>query len=228
MCAPSQLGGGPPEHSGALFARRLLSGPDEIAAALARLAAEDAVSLPLLGPEACAPLVAAAEALSYRQARPVVGEGERQVLQDFEICMNPEPMTPFHDLAKALEDLVARGLARLDPPPLPAPPPLNDLVVQCYPVGSRGITPHRDHLRYRDLVALVNLAGRARFFICADRSGRDAREIPLPPGSVLLMRAPGFAGRSDRPFHMLSEVTETRISLGLRHDVQKVEAAAPS
>jgi alkylated DNA repair dioxygenase AlkB len=128
----------------------------------------------------------------------------------------------------ALEDLVARALARLDPPPLPAPPPLNDLVVQRYAVGSRGITPHRDHLRYRDLVALVNLAGRARFFICADRSGRDAREIPLPPGSVLLMRAPDFAGRSDRPFHMLSEVTETRISLGLRHDVQREEAAAPA
>ncbi|MDH3474790.1 MAG: alpha-ketoglutarate-dependent dioxygenase AlkB [Rhodospirillales bacterium] len=204
-----------------MSAERLLCGPDEIAAALARLAAEEAVSLPLLGPEACATLVAAAEALSYRQARPVVGEGDRRVLQDFEICMNPAAETPFHGLAKALEGLIARGLARLDPPPLPTPPPLNDLVVQRYPVGSRGITPHRDHLRYRDLVALVNLAGRARFFICPDRSGREAREIPLPPGSVLLMRAPGFAGRSDRPFHMLSEVTETRISLGLRHDVQR-------
>ena len=69
-------------------------------------------------------------------------------------------------------------------------------------------------------MAIVTLAGRASFFLCADRSGRDAREVPIPPGSLLLMRAPGFAGRRDRPFHMLSEVSETRIALGLRHDVE--------
>ena len=69
-------------------------------------------------------------------------------------------------------------------------------------------------------MAIVNLAGRARFFLCADRGGQDARELPIPPGSLLLMRAPGYDRRGDRPFHMLSEVTETRIALGLRHDVE--------
>jgi hypothetical protein len=44
--------------------------------------------------------------------------------------------------------------------------------------------------------------------------------VPIRPGSLLLMRAPGFAGRGDRPYHMLSDVTETRIGLGLRHDVE--------
>jgi alkylated DNA repair dioxygenase AlkB len=191
----------------------------ELAAALDRLAVEDAVVLPLLGPAERGPLVEAAGRLSYRVARPMIGEGERTVRQDFELCMTVEPDSPFHALRAALERAVAGALARLNPPPLAAPPRFNDMIVQRYHPGSLGITPHRDHIRYRDLVAIVTLAGQARFFLCADRGGRDAREVPTPPGSLLLMRAPGFAGRGDRPFHMLSEVTETRIGLGLRHDV---------
>ncbi len=42
----------------------------------------------------------------------------------------------------------------------------------------------------------------------------------LRPGDLLLMRAPGFAGRRDRPFHYLSDVTQTRLALGLRHDLR--------
>lgn len=191
-----------------------------LAAALGRLAAEDAVALPLLGPAERRALVEAAGCLSYRAARPTIGEGERTVRQDFELCMTIEPGSPFHGLAAALERTVAGALARLTPPPLAAPPRFNDLIVQRYCPGSLGIMTHRDHVRYQHLVAIVTLAGRARFFVCADRSGRDAREVPIPPGSLLLMRAPGFAGRDDRPFHRLSDVTETRIGLGLRHDVE--------
>jgi hypothetical protein len=44
--------------------------------------------------------------------------------------------------------------------------------------------------------------------------------VPIPPGSLLLMRAPGFAGREDRPFHFLNEVAEERVCLGLRRDVR--------
>ncbi len=192
---------------------------DDLAASLERLRDEDAVSLPFLGDKARQALVEQARHLAYRRARPTIGEGERAVRQDFELCMSITPGSPFHALAADLERQVARALDRLAAPPLPAPPPFNDLIVQRYAPGSHGITPHRDHLRYRDLVAIVNLAGQARFFLCADRSGRNGREVPIPPGSLLLMRAPGFDGRGDRPFHMLSEVTETRIALGLRHDV---------
>ena len=53
-----------------------------------------------------------------------------------------------------------------------------------------------------------------------ERSGRGAREVPCPPGDLLLMRAPGFAGRRDRPFHYLSDVTQARLTLGLRHDLR--------
>lgn len=196
------------------------AGLDALADALGRLGEEDAVSLPLLDLPQCQGLVAAAEALPYRPATPIIGEGDREVRQDFELSTAIPPGSPFHGLAATLEDLIARALQRLEPPPLAAPPRLNDLIVQRYPVGSDGITPHRDHIRYRDLVAIVTLAGRARFFVCADRSGRRAREVAMPPGSLLLMRAPDFAGRADRPFHMLSEISEKRVSLGLRHDTR--------
>jgi hypothetical protein len=215
----------PTQLATAAFERHLIASPAEVARSLARLAEEDAASLDLLAPQACADLTAASAALTYRMARPVIGEGERQVHQDFEICMPVPEGSQFHACRDAVERLLARALDVLPAPPLAAPPPLNDLVVQRYPAGSRGITAHRDHLCYRDLVAIVTLAGQARFFVSADRAGENARELPIPPGSLLLMRAPGFAGRDDRPFHFLTDVTEARVCLGLRHDVRAAAGA---
>ncbi len=205
--------------------RHVIAAPREIAQSLARLAEEDAASIDLLSPGGCADLLAASAELSYRDARPVIGTGEREVHQDFEICMPVPDGSLFHDCRDALERLLARALDVMPAPPLAVPPRLNDLVVQRYPARSRGITAHRDHLCYRDLVAIVTFAGQARFFVSTDRSGENAREVPVPPGSLLLMRAPGFAGRDDRPFHFLSGVSEERLCLGLRHDV-RTEAGA--
>ena len=40
------------------------------------------------------------------------------------------------------------------------------------------------------------------------------------------MRAPGFHGRKDRPFHFLDGITVERYSLGMRYDrMQEPEAA---
>lgn len=196
----------------------ILPGPDVLADAIARLAQEDATSLPLLGPEACAALVAEGRTLAFRAARPVVGEGAAAVYQDFELTMEFPPASGFRALSGVLEDLIAAALRRVDPPPLDGPFRINDLVLQRYPAGCRGITAHRDHLRYSGLVALVVLAGRGRFSICRDRAGHGAREIPAPPGNLILMRAPGLFSRKDRPFHMLSEITRERWSFGMRHD----------
>ena len=107
-----------------------------------------------------------------------------------------------------------------------AAPRLNDIAVQRYAAGSAGISPHRDHLRYRRLVVLLSLSGRARLFVCDDREGRGAEEVSIAPGRLLLMRAPGFAGSDARPFHFLSDVTAARYGLGLRHDRTKEPGAA--
>ena len=199
-----------------------LADEQELAVAIARLPDEDAVALPLIGDAARQPLLEAAKHMSYRPARPLVGEGARLVRQDFELSVTFLDGSPFPRFAAALEGLLRRALRRLSPPLLDEFL-LNDLIVQHYQPGSQGITPHRDHVRYEGLVALVNLAGRARFCVCADRSGADARELEDGPGVLLLMRAPGFAGRRDRPFHFLKDVSEERYSLGLRHDVRAGE-----
>ncbi len=124
----------------------------------------------------------------------------------------------FRGLAKALDLLVNGALALVHPPPIDPPLRFNDLILQRYELGSRGITPHRDHVRYVGLVAIVVLSGSARFFVCADRTAHDAHEVPAPPGHLLLMRAPGFHGRRDRPFHFLTDVKARRYAFAVRHD----------
>jgi hypothetical protein len=204
-----------------------------LAGALARLDAEPAASLPLLDNHARRRLIGATTRLPYRPATPVIGAGANAVRQDFELCMAIPERSLLRAFAAALERLLNAALDRLEPRPLGQPLRLNDAIVQRYPKGSFGITAHRDHIRYRDLVALVTLSGSARFCLCDDRAGRGARELPCPPGHLLLMRAPGFSfgdrgGRGDRPFHFLDRVTRSRLSLGLRHDARAGQTAGQS
>ncbi len=210
------------------FATGAMTDPTELAEALTRLDAEHAVSLPLLGARVRRRLIGATTRLPYRPAIPVVGAGANAVRQDFELCMAIPERSLLHAFAAALEALLNAALDRLEPQPLAKPLRLNDVIVQRYPKGSLGITAHRDHLRYQGLVALVTLSGAARFCLCDDRAGRAARELPCPPGHLLLLRAPGFGGRRDRPFHLLDRVTRPRLSLGLRHDARAGQSAGQS
>ncbi len=196
------------------------TGSDDMAEALTRMAREDAVSLPLLELDECAHLAEAANSLNFRRATPVIGQGDKAVFQDFDLCHGIPAGSPFHGVAAALEKLLARALGKIQPPLLSAPPRLNDLIVQRYPAGCSGISPHRDHLRYEGLVVIVPLSGQGRFFLCEARDGRNPREIPAPLGSAVIMRAPGFGGSRARPFHYVKEIAAERLSFGLRHDVR--------
>jgi hypothetical protein len=192
--------------------------PAAVAIAIGRLAAEDAASLPLLAAPALRRLTAATARLPFRPAIPVVGEGANAVYQEFELCMDFPPTSLFIGFATAFERLVDAALARAPSPPVTRPFRFNDLVVQRYERGARGITAHRDHVRYKGLIAIIPLSGAARFFVCADRAGHGAREVPAPSGSLVLMRGPEFAGRRDRPFHFVRDIRRRRLSLGLRYD----------
>ncbi len=198
----------------------LRAGPDAMATALDCVAREDAAVLPLLAPADCRPFIEAGSDLSFRSARPVIGEGERAVYQDFDICLSIPELHPLWRLTQAVERLVADALAAMDAPPLEALP-LNDLVLQRYPPGARGITPHRDHVRYVGLVAIVQLSGDGHFGLCTDRGGADSRVLEAGPGDGILMRAPGFGGARHRPFHFLDGITVERYSLGMRCDRTK-------
>jgi hypothetical protein len=192
--------------------------PAALARAIERLADEDAVSVPLLEAPARRRLTAATARLSFRPATPVIGAGANAVHQEFTLCMRIPRGSLFVAFAAALEQHMDAALASLAAPPVARPFRFNDLIVQRYEPGALGITPHRDHRRYDGLIAVIPLSGAARFLLCADRSGDSPREVPAPPGSLVLMRGAGFAGRSDRPFHLVRDISRRRLSLGLRHD----------
>ena len=195
----------------------LRASPAAMAAALDRVAREDAAVVPLLAPADCRPYIDSGADLSFRNARPVIGEGERAVHQDFDICLSIPRPHPLWQLTDAVERLIAAALGTMAAPPLDDLP-LNDLVLQRYPPGARGITPHRDHVRYVGLVAIVQLSGDGRFGLCEDRSGGGGRVLAAGPGDAILMRAPGYAGHKGRPFHFLDRITAERYSLGMRCD----------
>ena len=194
---------------------------DALAEAILRLEREDALAVSWLEFDACAALIESTHALPFRKARPVVGEGERVVHQDFDICMSVPAEHPLNGVRQASERALQAALAALGHAVLPEMLWLNDLVVQRYPQGSTGITPHRDHVRYVGLVAIVLLAGDGAFSVCEERSGAGERLVEARPGDLILMRAPGLFGRRDRPFHQLKSVTRERITVGLRHDLTK-------
>jgi hypothetical protein len=81
----------------------------------------------------------------------------------------------------------------------------DDVAIQRYRQGALGITSHRDGKRFRRLVAVFTLEGRARFAIRSERHGRITAEWEAGPGALILLRAPGLAGARDgRPFHEVS------------------------
>ncbi len=96
----------------------------------------------------------------------------------------------------------------------------NEVAVQCYQPGSIGITPHRDQRRFALLVAVVTVAGSAPFTLCRNRAGDPIRTWQAEPGSLVLLRGPGLAGKQDRrPMHHVGGPTGTpRTSIGIRMD----------
>ncbi len=101
-----------------------------------------------------------------------------------------------------------------------------DLALQYYPPSSAdtnyGISPHRDHSGFINLVVVLLIQGPASFFICKDRSGKDARELRASPGDLIIMRGGGFGGSlSDtlpRPYHFIGRIdySKGRLSFGMR------------
>jgi hypothetical protein len=185
--------------------------------ALQAVARDGAAAVPVLTGPARRTLARATGQLDFRTARTQVGEGPKAVTQTFEIVDHVPAEGPLGqaaaELAAALND------ARQDPACPPCPQVVfNDRVVQRYPPCPVGISPHRDHLRYVNLVVNIVLEGFGRFYICPERSFAGAREIPGTVGDAVIMRAPGFADSDRRPFHAIGEVTRERLVVGLRQD----------
>lgn len=195
-----------------------------LAAALETLVSRPALSVQALAGPVLGELTDAASRLPFRAPRHAVGKPERRVYQEFGYCGAVPTEHPIRTLGSWFEAKLGRALATMIEPPLDTGFRINDVVCQVYQPGDLGITPHRDHVCYTGLIVLVVLSGRGRYCVCDDRQGRGQREIPAAPGMVILMPGPGYAGRSDRPFHTVGRIERLRYSVGLRHDAQKDRA----
>jgi len=135
-----------------------------------------------------------------------------------EVCGHFPDDSIFRAFSRAFQKLWDDWLAEVPDSPFEGPLKFNDLMLQRYSVGEVGITPHRDRTGYRNLVCLLVLEGEGRFYLCSDRQGRDAREIPHQAGDLIVMRAPGFQGSAERPFHFVRDIRSPRYVFGLRQE----------
>ncbi len=205
---------------------RLLADNFDIGAVLADLGSLGATSVRCLGEGYRRRLAREAMRHAYRPGAAVVGSGDRVVRQDLAVADEILEGGAFGELRDAFQRLMDRLLAEVDRYPFESRLCFNEMVLQKYERGSIGITPHRDHATYVNLVCIFTLAGRGRFAVASDRSGRDARFLDAAPGSVILMRAPGFRGERCRPFHLVRDIDETRYVFGLRQIRAREEEAA--
>jgi len=191
--------------------------PDILHNSIKELPSEKSTAIQCLGEKERLSFIAAADLLNYRSAKSITGSTNAPVYQDFELCYDLPPKNIFWDLACFLESHVRRvlkdlGMIRNNNFRF------NDLIVQRYPPGCAGITPHRDHLKYQILVAIIVLSGDGNFIVCDDRAGKESQVIPARPGDLLLMLAPGLSSSEMRPFHYVSGISKTRRTVGLRYD----------
>mgnify|MGYP001160262100 CR=1 FL=1 len=156
--------------------------------------------------------------ITFREANSITNTG---VAQEFFVCF-PAPKTGA--MRKCINHFnVMFALSGIQHY-FSAPMSFNDIAAQPYKKGSNGIGIHRDGLRYRDLVLIICLSGRSELFTADNREGMGAQLIDDTPGRLVMMSGPGFKNLSDpksRPMHGVRNITEGRLSLGLRCDSKK-------
>ncbi len=184
---------------------------------LEELSSVGATSIRLLEEDFRVALLEEAQDYEYQPEDEIVGSGDRVVRQQISSFDDFPGDSAYVLLKDSFQGLLEQRLVELEAYPFETALNFNSMVLQRYEEGSLGITPHKDGLSYINLVCVFMIGGRGRFYVCSDRSGRDAKEVDASPGNVILMRAPGLFGAGDnRPFHFVSEIEETRYTFGLR------------
>jgi len=83
-------------------------------------------------------------------------------------------------------------------------PTFNSIGINWYPIGSYGITPHKDYASDTNLITSFVLSGNAPFFVCRDKQKTDAFQLNADPGAIIFMRAIRNEDEQlSRPFHYL-------------------------
>lgn len=186
--------------------------PFDVDEVLARINANGAASVPILPDSYRKALLEEADMYEFQKQDEIVGPAKvREQLSSVHDILSGSLFERLRDDFQGIIRLPRRG-----PSPFQTPLDLNEIVLQKYEAGSIGITPHKDFANNINLICVFILAGRARFALCDDRAGNNARDFDTTPGNVILMRAPGFMSSDFRPFHFVSDVTELRTICAIR------------
>jgi len=183
---------------------------------VAALSAQEALSLPLLREDFRLTLLQAAQGSSYTREPATVGSGEHVVRQQVNSCQIFAVGSPYLVLWEAFQKLCDEAFRTVSPYPFATRLRFTEMRLHQYERGSLGITPHRDGVRYRNLVCVFIIGGQGCLAVCADRFGRAASYVDASPGRVVLLRAPGFLDCADHPFHYVGDIRDTRYTYGLR------------
>ncbi len=161
------------------------------------------------------------EALSYCYVEEtgVVGTGDRIVKKEYSSFRAFPSSSLYSSLMAEFQALMDEALSGLANYPFTVPLQFNSMVLQHYSPGQLGISPHRDRYSAINLVCIFNIGGQGQFCLCADRMGTNSFEIDTTPGNVIFLRAPGFLGSDQRPFHYLTNIQSARYSFGLRQRI---------
>ena len=192
---------------------------NEVTESLGQLSEKPAIAIDCITKEACTELSDLADQLQYRNAQPVTGPDKAPVYQDFELDYEIPQEHYFWEIASELQSifkplLEEYQIAGDDSDDFR----LNDLIVQRYPPGCAGISPHRDHIEYRVVILILLLSGDGEFRIHPDRDETTGEIIDFHTGQLLMMGAPGLSPGFVRPFHSVRNVSTARRTIGIRYD----------
>jgi len=177
------------------------------------------ISLKFISNEFLLKLIKQVSTFEYRKAKPVVGNS---VSQDFEVCFPAPKIGCIEILSNAIENLFIKSTKLIKNPPIQKVQ-FNDIAIQKYLPYSSGISPHKDHKKYISVIIIVTLSGKSKFYLCQNRDGRNAQVVDDTPGNIVILPATGFKMINNnfvRPIHFVSDITDGRLSIGLRQNIE--------
>ena len=177
------------------------------------------ISLKFISNDFLLKLIKQVSTFKYRKAKPVVGNS---VSQDFEVCFPAPRIGCIEILSNAIENLFIKSTKLIKDPPIQKVQ-FNDIAIQKYLPYSSGISPHKDHKKYISVIIIVTLSGKSKFYLCQNRDGRNAQVVDDTPGNIVILPATGFKMINNnfvRPIHFVSDITDGRLSIGLRQNIE--------
>ncbi len=175
-----------------------------------------ACAVPLLSAELCHQMKMEAERFQFKAAEKEYGKN--RVRQRFNYFRRYPPESLLWKVGRMLGQKINEGAIENTEPMFQSPLRFNEVSAQRYTPGKLGISPHRDEKRYKNIIAICVVEGNAEFYTTTDRVGGIEMPIPVKPGDVIFMKAPGFKNCDLCPLHAVRNITSPRLSITYRHD----------